>query len=187
MAQPPDYNSLKRAQRIASNKRLSFNYVVQSGAPTAQSIAVPPVQPTATPTPTPTPTVTPTPIPTVWLPPIISIEGCGVPQVNNVNLFIQNNYNLTGGLPRQWYGTNGSLQIYLYPPTVNVYQGPPYRWLILTVNVGNVSALYVNTNWTNISSAPVDDNPLFSSITYPWSATRTSYTPVPSSIKSYYY
>ena len=49
MANPPDFSSLKRAQRIASNKRLSFNYVIQSGSPTAQSIAEP--IPTSTPTP----------------------------------------------------------------------------------------------------------------------------------------
>jgi len=57
VANPPDFSSLKRAQRIASNKRLSFNYVIQSGSPTAQSIA----EPIPTATPTPTPTITPTP------------------------------------------------------------------------------------------------------------------------------
>jgi len=58
MANPPDYNDLKRSQRIAANKRLSLGYVIQSGAPTSvsQAAVITPKEPAPTPTITPTPT-----------------------------------------------------------------------------------------------------------------------------------
>lgn len=64
MALPPSFTDLQRARR--TSQRLSYKYVIQSGAPTAQSIPVPtlPPPPPPTSTPTPTPTVTPTPTPT---------------------------------------------------------------------------------------------------------------------------
>jgi hypothetical protein len=60
MANPPNFIDLQRSQRLAVNSRLSFNSVVNNGAPASQSIAEP--VPTATPTPAPTPTPTPAPL-----------------------------------------------------------------------------------------------------------------------------
>jgi hypothetical protein len=41
MATPPNFIDLARQQRLAVNNRLSFNSVVNGGAPTSQNVAIP--------------------------------------------------------------------------------------------------------------------------------------------------
>jgi len=52
MANPPNYNDIKRQQRLAVNNRLSFKSVLNGSSPTSQNIAAPAPTPTITPTPT---------------------------------------------------------------------------------------------------------------------------------------
>jgi len=89
MANPPNFTDLARAQRLATNNRLSFNSIVNGGSPGSQNIPV--LQPT--PTPTPTPTITPTPTPLPQFSTFADLKtNSQSQQINNQSVYLQGYY-----------------------------------------------------------------------------------------------